>query len=161
VLVPKEQRRALDLGLRMLHLPGRRRIHMSNDGPPRRREIINTLVGLAIPGAVYIAPRPVASARPARLSAIADHALRQGANHLILGGRDDRQNNRDKSVLRDVLAKSETGCRHAPSREFPGLQAADIAADIAAGIVAWAYGAASGWCPWISPIIGHVRHLGP
>jgi hypothetical protein len=119
VLVPEEQRRTLDLGLRMLHLPGQRRIHMSNEGPPRRREIINALVGLAIQGAVYIAPRPVASARPACLSAIADHALRQGANHLILDGGDDRQNNRDKSVLRDVLAKSETSYRHAPSRDFP------------------------------------------
>jgi hypothetical protein len=153
VLVPPEQRRTLDRRLRSLYLRGQRRIHMGDESPSRRREIISALVGLAIYGAVYLAPRPVASARPACLSAIAAYALNHGANHLILDRGDDRQNTRDKSVLRDMLAKSEMSYRHAPSGEFPGLQAADI--------LAWAYGAGDDWRRRVAPIVGHVERLRP
>lgn len=157
-VVPSAAIGELNQAVRRLHLPGQRRLHMSDERDARQRQILAAIVGLGpsvVQGWLYVAPRPVLYARDLCLGALVDDLADNDVGRLILDRVDEQQNRRDRVVLAAALRKQGIHLRyeHAATWEHPGLQVADV--------LAWAYGAGGDWRRRTLPIIGRVNKINP
>lgn len=151
VLVPAAARGDVEREVRSLMLPGQRRLHMNSERPARKRLILSATSRLSVDASIFIAQRPVETARSACLHAIATHAVEVGVAELILDRSEEKQDARDRAALRQVLAKEPMTYRHAASHEHAGLQLADV--------FGWGYGAGGEWRRRVDPVVRQVVRL--
>lgn len=146
--------------VRGLVRPGNRRLHMHNERPARRPEIVATIATANIELTVYDAARRYRTDRDARaacLTALVEDLAASGEDSRLVIEQDDSLVGYDNQRL--IEATRASGRRgtihyeHQHAHTEPLLALPDVAA--------WCWVRSGEWRRRIAPILTNVRHIGP
>lgn len=156
VIYPASAERIVEQLARRHRLPGQRRFHAKAENDSRRRAFLKSCIQSGTLRVwVYLAPFPAAAAREVIIRAVVADAIDRRVARMILESADPGRDLRDRRVISQSLAKSDSDLvhEHRPPWSCAGLEVADA--------VAWAYGAGKSWRQLVAPMIDLERDLSP
>jgi hypothetical protein len=142
--------------LRMMLLPGQRRLHFSQESAPRRKALLSRMSRMNVQAAIYECAGKEAGARRAGIRLVVQDLVAIGARRLVVESREgrDRVDRRTiRAALFDAGAIDRLGYEHMRPSEEPLLWVADA--------VAWAYGAGQTWRRRVGGIVEVVTRVVP
>lgn len=142
--------------MRMLLLPGQRRLHFTKERDDRRRAILSTMCELDVEARVYVAPAGLSevSARPLCLEALIQEAFEVGAKRLVLE-RDDSAVLRDNRLLSARISKAD----HEEGLSYEHMRAHEENLLWIPDAIAWSFAKGGDWTRRIRPMLHGVRRL--
>lgn len=140
--------------MRELRKKGQRRVHMTKEGPRRRRAILCQVAGAPVVADIYISGKPATAARHEILSQMVVDLGGTRASLLVLEameGQEERDRTSVRLAQQDGYGPPGMTYEHMRAAEEPLLWIADA--------VAWAYGAGGEWRKRITGTLGKVADL--
>jgi hypothetical protein len=154
--IPPDQLAKLRQVVNGLRLPGQRRLHFVGERDSRRLQIVRTFIDVGVSTTIYEASgiRDLKVARDAVITRLADDALRQQAQMLVLE-LDDSLEAQDRLVIREQLRKADRQdafrYEHRRAYEECLLSIPDA--------VAWSWCKSSQWRKLAEPLVTEVIRL--
>jgi len=152
-MVATQDRQKVRQALKQLRLPGQTRVHMTKEGPPRRKRILSVISSLPVTAVLYSASVdgvPERAARDACLRQMVPDLLGRRVGRLMLESCD--QDAADLQVLGDCAAKEAATGQiqfvHGRPADEPLLWLPDV--------LAWAYEKGGDWRRRARPVITRI-----
>jgi hypothetical protein len=140
----------LRVAMRRLRMPGQRELHLKTEKVPRRRQLLDVVVGCGVQVSIYSAEHVKIGqeqARAACLHQLVVDLADRGAGRLVLDSRPGRDHLDARTIWAALGTRPGTVLRfgHADSASEPLIWVADL--------IGWAYGAGGEWRRRVAPAV--------